>query len=162
MKKVNIISYMKPSVNEDQMGTNINENEKGSIEIALQLKEALGGEVTALTVGQQPAEEILREAFAMGVDHAVMVKKIDENEDTVAAALKKIGYDVVVTSSEIGKAVAEKLNISYIEYNGAEVKSFNINFPCVLSTNAVKIKARYMQISGVFSAYEKLIKQEQL
>ncbi|MBP2629985.1 MAG: electron transfer flavoprotein subunit beta/FixA family protein [Firmicutes bacterium] len=159
---MNIVSYMKPYVNEDQMGTNIDEVEKGSIEIALQLKEALGGEVIALTVGEKPAEEILREAFAMGVDQAVMIEEIEENEDNVAKALKKIGYDVVVSSSELGKTVAEKLNIPYIEYNEEVIKEINSKLPCVLSTTATKIKARYMQISGVFSAYEKIIKQEQL
>lgn len=39
-----------------------------ALETALQLREAHGGRVTALTMGPPQAEQILREAFAMGAD----------------------------------------------------------------------------------------------
>ena len=44
-----------------------------AVETALKHKEAAGGEVTALTVGGNGAEKILKDAKAIGVDHIVRV-----------------------------------------------------------------------------------------
>lgn len=44
-----------------------------ALEWALRLRDALGGTVTAATVGPPPAEALLRQALAVGVDHAVRV-----------------------------------------------------------------------------------------
>ncbi|MEZ5406667.1 MAG: mycofactocin-associated electron transfer flavoprotein beta subunit [Acidimicrobiales bacterium] len=44
-----------------------------ALEWALRLRDALGGTVTAVTVGPPPAEALLRQALAVGVDHAVRV-----------------------------------------------------------------------------------------
>ncbi len=48
-----------------------------AIEAALQLKEKFGGEVTAISVGNKHAEQALRNAIAMGVDHAILVQRDD-------------------------------------------------------------------------------------
>ncbi len=44
-----------------------------ALEWALRLRDAVGGTVTAATVGPPPAEALLRQALAVGVDHAVRV-----------------------------------------------------------------------------------------
>lgn len=44
-----------------------------ALEWALRLRDALGGTVTAVTVGPAPAEALLRQALAVGADHAVRV-----------------------------------------------------------------------------------------
>lgn len=44
-----------------------------ALEWALRLRDALGGTVTAATVGPAPAESLLRQALAVGADHAVRV-----------------------------------------------------------------------------------------
>ncbi len=43
-----------------------------AIELALQARERLDGETTAISMGPPKAEEALREALAMGIDHAVL------------------------------------------------------------------------------------------
>lgn len=161
---MNIIAYLNPVMNENQetVGTYLQEAEKKAVEVALRAKEALNGEVTALTVGQEPADEILREAFAMGADNATMVAGVEENADNIAAALKKTGYDVVVASSDLAEAVAAKLGIAYVVYNGEDVKDISSKFPCVISTADADVKHRYMHMRGVYSAYNKTVKQEQL
>ena len=46
----------------------MNPDDKGGLEMALQLKDTYGAEVTVLTMGPPQAEAILRESFAMGVE----------------------------------------------------------------------------------------------
>ncbi len=49
----------------------LNEWDNFAIEAAVQLKEAHGARVTAMTVGDEDSEEVLRRALAMGADDAV-------------------------------------------------------------------------------------------
>ena len=53
------------------LGYVINEWDNFAIEAAVQLKEAHGGRVTAITVGGEDDEEVLRRAMAMGADEAL-------------------------------------------------------------------------------------------
>jgi electron transfer flavoprotein beta subunit len=79
-----------------------------AIEEALQMREKHGGEVTALTLGPDSAVETLREAIAMGVNHAIHVKDpAYEGLDASAAArvlaeaVKKVGeVDIVFTGKQ--------------------------------------------------------------
>jgi electron transfer flavoprotein beta subunit len=52
----------------------LNELDENAIEAALVLAEATGGEVTALTMGPEDAEDAVRRALQMGADHAVHVE----------------------------------------------------------------------------------------
>lgn len=54
-----------------------------ALEWALQLRDALGGTVTAVTVGPAAAETLLRQALAVGADHAV---RVDLSSDHHAGA----------------------------------------------------------------------------
>ncbi|NNA37695.1 electron transfer flavoprotein subunit beta, partial [Pseudomonas lundensis] len=51
----------------------INPDDKAGLEAALQLKDAMGAEVTVLSMGPPQAEEVLREALAMGADKAILL-----------------------------------------------------------------------------------------
>ena len=50
-----------------------NPADKYALEAALRLREAAGGEVIALTVGDADAEDVGREAIAMGADRALLI-----------------------------------------------------------------------------------------
>ena len=47
---------------------------ENALETALQLKDSVGAEVTAVSFGPAEAEDVLRKALAMRVDHAVLVR----------------------------------------------------------------------------------------
>ena len=109
----------------------INHDDKTGIEAALQLKEQLGGTVTVVSMGPPQADVALREALAMGCDEAYLVSAREfGGSDTyatsgiIAAALKKIGYDLIITgrqaidgdTAQVGPQVAEKLGLSQITY----------------------------------------------
>jgi len=75
----------------------INPNDRNAIELALTLKEKHGAEVLVLSMGPPQAEEILREAIAMGADKGyLLTDRAFAGADTlatsytIALAIKKI------------------------------------------------------------------------
>jgi electron transfer flavoprotein beta subunit len=85
----------------------IDEIDSRGVEIALQLVEAAGGEVTVVTMGPDRATEALRKALAMGADRAVHV--VDDalagadalvTSAVLAAALGRERYDLVIAGNE--------------------------------------------------------------
>jgi len=58
---------------EDGLNYILSKWDENALEAALQLKEANGGEVTAVTIGPERAGEALRKALAMGADKGVHV-----------------------------------------------------------------------------------------
>ena len=49
----------------------MNPDDKAGLEMALELKDQYGAHVTVITMGPPQADDILREAFAMGADRAI-------------------------------------------------------------------------------------------
>ena len=80
------------------MATITNPDDLNAVEAALQLKEQTGAEVIVISMGPPPAEGMLREIQARGVDRAVLVSGREfGGSDTyatsqiLAAAINKIG-----------------------------------------------------------------------
>lgn len=168
----------------------INHDDKTGIEAALQLKEQLGGTVTVVSMGPPQADVALREALAMGCDEAYLVSAREfGGSDTyatsgiIAAALKNIGYDLIITgrqaidgdTAQVGPQIAEKLHLPQVSYV-EEVKEattdyvvvkrqyedgyhiIKIKTPCLLTAIAELATPRYMSVRGIVEAYEKEIK----
>lgn len=106
------------------------------LEKALQLTEAVGGEVSVLSVGPAGASEALRKALAMGaerayhvVDDAMAGSDIRATLAVLEAAVRKIDFDLLfsgVDSSEgrggvVGAALAARLGLPYLS-NAADVE----------------------------------------
>ena len=51
----------------------MNPDDKAGLEAALRIKDEMGAEVTVLTMGLPKADDVLREAMAMGADKAILV-----------------------------------------------------------------------------------------
>jgi electron transfer flavoprotein beta subunit len=82
---------------------------ENALETALQTRDAVGGKITAVSVGTSDAEDVLRKALAVKADEAVLVESNAANADplfiarTLAAAIRKLGaYDVAVVGREAG------------------------------------------------------------
>ena len=168
----------------------INHDDKSGIEAALQLKEKVGGTVTVVCMGPPQADVALREALAMGCDEAVLISAREfGGSDTwataaiIAAALNKIGYDLVITgrqaidgdTAQVGPQIAENLHVpqvSYAEEIDVEGDSsiivkrqfedryhiIEVKTPCLLTALQELAAPRYMHARGVVEAYEKEIK----
>ncbi len=97
-----------------------------ALEVALQYRARFGGEVRALTVGPEEADEVLRHALAMKADHATLVRRGNNNVSTaelLCAGVKHHGGAAIVlcgrTSSgngtgQTGPALAEHLGLPFI------------------------------------------------
>ena len=86
------------------MLTIMNPDDKAGLEAALRLKEQYGAEVTVLTMGLPKADEVLREAMAMGADKGILVTdRVLGGADTwatsttIAGALRNLDYDLIIT-----------------------------------------------------------------
>jgi electron transfer flavoprotein beta subunit len=117
-------------INEDGAEFIINPYDEFAIEEAIQVREAHGGEVTVISVGNEETEKQLRTALAMGVDKAVLInnEEISENSDQSTTAkllaeyLKDKQADLIIggnvsidgASGQVGPRVAELLNIPYV------------------------------------------------
>lgn len=103
----------------------INECDEYALEEALVLKRAHGGQITAVSMGNIKALDILYYALAKGADKAV---RIDcESQDpriasaVIAAALRKLDFDLVLTGTQsrdtlggqVGIAAANLLEIPF-------------------------------------------------
>ena len=121
------------------MQTIINPDDLNAVEAALALKDELGCKVVAFTMGPPPAEGMLRELMAMGVDEGVLVTAREfGGSDTyatsqiIAAAIDTYGIekdDIILAgrqaidgdTAQVGPQIAEKLHLPQITY-AADIK----------------------------------------
>lgn len=113
------------------MLTIMNPDDKAGLEAALRLKDQYGAEVTVVTMGLPKAEEVLREAMAMGADKGILVTdRVLGGADTwatsqtIAGALRNLEYDLIITgrqaidgdTAQVGPQISEHLDIPVISY----------------------------------------------
>ena len=113
------------------MLTIMNPDDKAGLEAALRIKDQYGAEVTVVTMGLPKAEEVLREAMAMGADHGILVTdRVLGGADTwatsqtIAGALRNLEYDLIITgrqaidgdTAQVGPQISEHLDIPVISY----------------------------------------------
>lgn len=109
----------------------MNPDDKAGLEAALQIKDANGAHVTVITMGPPQADEVLREALAMGADEAILVTDRAfggadtwATSTTIAAAVNMLDYDLIITgrqaidgdTAQVGPQIAEHLNIPNVSY----------------------------------------------
>ncbi|HKM04322.1 MAG TPA: electron transfer flavoprotein subunit beta/FixA family protein [Lachnospiraceae bacterium] len=162
----------------------INPDDKAGLEAALVLKENMGAEVSVITMGPPQADAVLREAMAMGADKAYLITDRAfggadtlATSTTLAAAIKKLDYDLIITgrqaidgdTAQVGPQIAEHLNIPNVSYaedikvegNTVIVKrqyedryhTVKVQLPCLITALGEMNKPRYMTPGGIFDAY---------
>ncbi len=98
-----------------------------AIEAALRIKEEMGGKITALTMGPGQAANVIREAFAMGVDEGVLISDrkfggadVLATSYTISQGIKLLGdFDLILCgkqttdgdTAQVGPEVSEYLKI---------------------------------------------------
>lgn len=170
----------------------INPDDKAGIEAALALRDKIEDcTVTVVSMGPQQAEMAIKEALAMGCDEGYLVSdRKFGGSDTLAtstilaAALKKIGYDLIITgrqaidgdTAQVGPQIAEHLGIPHVSY----VEEFDVDdeedalivlrqfedryhkmrikFPCLLTAISGYGEPKYLTVAGVYEADKKEVK----
>jgi electron transfer flavoprotein beta subunit len=136
------ISVSNNKISEDSAEFIINPYDEYAIEEAITLKDAHGGTVTVVTVGDEDSEKELRTALAMGADQAVLISNEDlDSQDpfttssVLAAYFKDKDFDIILGGNvaidngtgQVGPRLAELLDIPHvttitkIEINGTTV-----------------------------------------
>ena len=83
------------------MQTIINPDDMNAVEAALALKDELGCKVVAFTMGPPPAEGMLRELMAMGVDEGVLItaREFGGSDTYATSQIIAAGIDTYVRPS---------------------------------------------------------------
>lgn len=161
------------------------------VEAALLLKEAHGGQVTVVSMGPDPAQEAVRRALSMGADRAILVtddalRGADAliTARVLAAAIKRVEYDIVIAGVEstdgytgtMPSSLAEFLGLPQLTFaNALEVADgvvsahrqtssgyhvVECSLPALVTVTAGVNEPRYPSFKGIMAAKKK--PQEQL
>ena len=165
----------------------INYDDKAGLEAALELRDKVGNStVTVVSMGPAQADVALREALAMGADEAYLLSAREfGGSDTyatatiIAAALKKIGFDLVITgrqaidgdTAQVGPQIAERLQLPQVSYTESldvdgdsiiakrqfegEAHMLKVKMPCLVTALSELAEPRYMSVGGIVDAYNK-------
>lgn len=114
-------------IRKDNLVYTINEWDNYALEEAVRIKEEKGGTITAVTLGPEDDEEVLRRCLAMGADAAVRIDPGDLRPDAfvtaalLAALVKTLPRDLVLTGVQaddlnhgiVGGLLAEHLGLPH-------------------------------------------------
>ncbi|HMX39868.1 MAG TPA: electron transfer flavoprotein subunit beta/FixA family protein [Saprospiraceae bacterium] len=156
---------------------------------ACEIREALGGSVTALNVGPAANETVIRKALAIGADDAVRINAEPKSAAFVAKQIADYArsqhYDIVFfgketidyNGSEVGAMVAEHLDLPYVSYaskldlNGntatlerdieGGIEVLEVDMPFVLSAAKGMAEQRIPNMRGIMGARTKPLQELQ-
>lgn len=168
----------------------INPDDLAGVEEALKLKEEKGATVTVVSMGPLQASGMLKELYARGVDECVLISdRAFAGADTcatsytLAAALKKLGFDLIIAgrqaidgdTAQVGPQTAERLNIPQVTYVDKIIdvddekivvrksleeteEIIEAKLPCLLTTLSGMNEPRYMNCNDIVDSFEKEVK----
>lgn len=114
----------------DGVDSKMNPYDLYALETALRIKEKSGGTITAMTMGPRQAEDVIREAYMMGVDEGALISDrkfagsdVLATSYTLSQSARKLGnFDIILTgkqttdgdTAQVGPEMAEYLNIPHV------------------------------------------------
>ena len=99
-----------------------------ALECALRIRDQIGGTVTVLTMGPQQAQSMVRDAYMMGADDAVILSDrkfagsdVLATSYTLSQGIRMLGADLIICgrqttdgdTAQIGPAIAEHLHLPH-------------------------------------------------
>lgn len=150
---------------------------------AIEIKEALGGSVTTITVGEADSDPIIRKALAVGADDAVRINAAPTDafmvSNEIANYAKSNGYDMVFfgketinyNGSQVAGMVAELMDVPFVsnatklDMNGntaslerdiqGGVEKVEVETPFVISAAKGMAEQRIPNMRGIMAARTK-------
>lgn len=167
----------------------INPDDLAGLEAALELKDKDPSiNVTVVSMGPPQAKGMLQETIARGADEAYLLtdRRLGGADTcatsrTLAAALKKIGYDLIIAgrqaidgdTAQVGPQISEHLDIPVISYaQNIKVEGDSViverqyedryhvvkaKMPCLITALSELNEPRYMTPGGIMDAFDKEI-----
>jgi electron transfer flavoprotein beta subunit len=122
----------KGTMNRSALPAIFNPDDMHALEMALQVRERFGGQITVITMGPLKAADILRDALYRGVDNVILISDrkfagadTQATAYTLKSAIEKMGgFDLIFCgrqaidgdTAQVGPQVAEKLSLPQITY----------------------------------------------
>lgn len=168
----------------------LNPFDEYAIEEALRLKEKLGGDttVTVLTMAPESGRDVVRKALAMGADSAALLSDAAIGGSdamatayALAQALKKMGFDLILTGTQSTDAICSIVPAALAEHLGVPCLTFakkvtvsdgkievqretesgylrvTAPLPAVVSVTKSANEPRYPSLKGIMGAKKKEI-----
>lgn len=163
----------------------INDWDRYAAEEAIRIKESVEGTVTAVTIGNEDDEEVLRRCLAMGADRAIRVDPGDMELDALvvsrilAKVIKDVSFDLILTGVQasddgygmVGVMLAEQLGLAHaavvtgLDFHGEGVvrgeleggieEVSRIGMPALFTIQTGINEPRYVSIMGIKKAAKK-------
>jgi electron transfer flavoprotein beta subunit len=159
-----------------------------ALEEGLRLKESKGAEVTAVSVGEEKAKDVLRNALALGADAAVLVKSTETGDPlavakTLAAFAEGKDFDLILFGNKgfgsdngaVGAMVAEFLGLAQanlvtkLELSEGTFRAeregdggtevVEGSLPAVITAQRGLNEPRYASLKGIMAAKKKTIEE---
>jgi electron transfer flavoprotein beta subunit len=167
----------------------INPYDEFAVEEALKTKEKFGGEVIAISLGNDANKDTLRKALAMGVDRGVLLKS-DSSYDSISVAkaiaeeIKNQGCEIVFCgkqSVDYDNSIVPQLIAEILDYNCITVvvdlkiedkkviaereieggkEVVESEIPIIISAQKGLNEPRYASLKGIMSAKKKVIEEK--
>ncbi len=136
--------------------TKVNPYDLFALETAIRIREQIGGTVIALTMGPAQAEAMMRDAYRMGVDEAVILSDpkfagsdVLATSYTLAQGIRVLGgADIILCgrqttdgdTAQIGPAIAEHLGLPHCAWVGAVE---------AVSTDKIRVRQELVSVTQV-------------
>ena len=160
-----------------------------ALEEALRLRETAGAEVTAVSVGGDKAKDVLRNALALGVDAAVLVRSEQTGDPLAIARILAAfaagkGFDLVFLGNKgfggdnasVGPMLAELMGVAQanvvtrLEVAGGrfvaeregdtDSEVLEGSLPAVITAQRGLNEPRYANLKGIMAAKKKTIEEQ--
>jgi electron transfer flavoprotein beta subunit len=164
----------------------LNPYDEYAVEEGLRLREANGGEVTLVCVGDESAKENIRLGLAMGADRAILVRdgeKVDSFSvaSQLASVVRELSPDIILLgrqsidfdSAQMGPTLAELLDMPCVSFvtdlkiDGSSVRAerdieggkevVETTLPCVITAQKGLNDPRYPKLPDIMKAKKKPI-----
>lgn len=184
------IADSKKSIDEAGVSFVINPYDEYAVEEAVQLKEKNGGEVIAISFGNDKYKEAIKKAFQMGADKGILIKSTDTYDSYTVAknlseVIKELNPDVILfgkqsidfDGSQIPSMVGELLNLPAVNIvtkltisdGKAEIEReieggkeiIEANLPLVIGTQKGINNPRYPNLKSIMASKSKPIEERQ-
>ena len=116
---------------------------KNSVEAAVRIKEKNGGKITAVLFGNEKGTQVMKEAYAMGVDEGILITGYSENNPVLTAKvlaqkIKQLHYDLVILGNQSADSMSGMV---------AGLVATELNLPLLSNAVSVEVTDKIVKVS---------------